>query len=284
MTGTVGALSDIGSVTAPQWIGAVVAIVVAVGIGAVFRWLIGRLGNREHNGSSTVRILAQVIFGLVIALGVYVGLRIVGIDPAPLLAGAGILGITLAFALRDIAENYISGILMGLRNPFRPGDQIISNGYEGTVEDLNLRYTTLITYDGVRVLLPNGQVLQNPLVNLTVNGSRRTDFGLGVAYGTDLRAACRIAIDAVTGIEGIDPEKPTQAWVESLDASWITIRVRFWHAPRIAEMWRVRSDVIIAVTEAMDAAGIDLPFERSTIEIVSAPQSADSASAGEERP
>lgn len=268
MIGSVHALSDVGSVTPPQWVGSVVAIAVSIVVGLITRAVIRRFGHREHNGSSTVRVLAQVVFGLIVALGVYVGLRVVGIDPAPLLAGAGILGITLAFALRDIAENYISGILMGLRNPFRPGDQIISGAFEGTVEDLNLRYTTLRTYDGVRVLLPNGQVLQSPLVNLTVNGSRRTDFALGVAYGTDLAQAARISIDAVTGIDGIDPRKETQAWVESLDASWITIRVRFWHAPEIAEMWKVRSAVIVAVTSAMDAAGIELPFERSTIEVV----------------
>ena len=162
---------------------------------------------------------------------------------------------------------------MGLRNPFRSGDQIISGDHEGTVEDLNLRYTTIRTYDGVRVLLPNGMVLQSPLTNLTVNGSRRTDIPVGVAYGTDLQKARQVFIDAVSALDGIDPEYEVQAWVESLDASWITIRVRYWHAPRIADMWQMRSAAIIAVVDAATAAGIDLPFERTVFEIANKPTS-----------
>ena len=222
---------------------------------------------------AALTLLARLVFGLIVALGFYVGLRIIGFDPAPLIAGAGVLGITLAFALRDIAANYISGILMGLRNPFRSGDQIISGDHEGTVEDLNLRYTTIRTYDGVRVLLPNGMVLQSPLTNLTVNGSRRTDIPVGVAYGTDLQKARQVFIDAVSALDGIDPEYEVQAWVESLDASWITIRVRYWHAPRIADMWQMRSAAIIAVVDAATAAGIDLPFERTVFEIANKPTS-----------
>lgn len=257
-------LADLGSVEGPQWLGAVIAVIAGFVVGAIVRWLV----NRRSGSGSTVRILGETAFGIFLALGLYFALRMIGIDPAPLLAGAGIFGLTLAFALRDIAENYLSGILMGLRNPFRIGDQIRSGDHEGTVEELNLRYTTLRTYDGVRVLLPNGHVLKNPLINLTVNGTRRTEVALGVAYGTDLTAASRLAIEATKGIDGIDPERETQAWVESMDASWITIRVRFWHAPQIAHMWAVRSAVIIAVLDAMAEAGIEIPFENTTVNVV----------------
>ena len=263
------AISD--GITWSQWVAATITIAVAVIFGIGGRWLI-RNGARDGRKVNTaLTLLARLVFGMIVALGFYVGLRIIGFDPAPLIAGAGVLGITLAFALRDIAANYISGILMGLRNPFRSGDQIISGEHEGTVEDLNLRYTTIRTYDGVRVLLPNGMVLQSPLTNLTVNGSRRTDIPVGVAYGTDLQKARQVFIDAVSALDGIDPEREVQAWAESLDASWITIRVRYWHAPRIADMWQMRSAALIAVVDAAAAAGIDLPFERTIFEIANKP-------------
>ena len=256
-----------------QWVAATITIAVAVILGIGGRWLIRNRARDGRKVNTALTLLARLVFGLIVALGFYVGLRIIGFDPAPLIAGAGVLGITLAFALRDIAANYISGILMGLRNPVRSGDQIISGDHEGTVEDLNLRYTTIRTYDGVRVLLPNGMVLQSPLTNLTVNGSRRTDIPVGVAYGTDLQKARQVFIDAVSALDGIDPEHEVRAWAESLDASWITIRVRYWHAPRIADMWQMRSAAIIAVVDAATAAGIDLPFERTVFEIANKPTS-----------
>ncbi len=156
---------------------------------------------------------------------------------------------------------------MGFRNPFSPGNQVVSGEHEGTVEELNLRYTTMRTYDGVRVLLPNSQVLKNPLVNLTVNGTRRSDITVGVAYGTDLQAARRTFMAAVDQLGEVDPDWPAQAWVEELAASWITIRVRYWHDPRIADVWQVRSAVIVAVVQAAEVAGIDLPFERYVVDV-----------------
>lgn len=264
-----------------QVLAAGIAVVAGVVLGLAVRWIVGAVARRrEHQARSIVIILARLALVAVVAIGTYIGLRIIGFDPAPLIAGAGVVGITLAFALRDIVENYVSGILIGLRSPFRPGDQIVSGEHEGTVEDLNLRYTTLRTYDGVRVLLPNGSVLQNPLTNLTVNGVRRTDVSVGVAYGTELETARSVLIDAVAGVDGVDPEHEVQAWVESLDASWITIRVRFWHAPRIADMWRMRSRVLVAVVAATDAAGIELPFETWSI----LPSSAAASSTVESEP
>lgn len=252
-----------------QWIGAGIALVVFVLLAFILRWSLRRLGRRRHAdaGSTAFAILARLTFVVVIAVGAYIALKTIGLDLGPVLAGAGIAGLVLAFALRDIAENYISGILMGLRSPFNPGDEIVSGDHEGTVEDLNLRYTTIRTHDGVRVFLPNGGVLKNPITNLTANGVRRTDFQIGVAYGTDLELARRTVIEAVGAVEGVDQERPVQAWVEELAASWINIRIRYWHAPRIADVWEVRNAAIMATVAAADGAGIELPFEHTVLDV-----------------
>lgn len=262
---------DVGSGEISDWLAAAIVLVGFFAAATAARAAIRRLGHRKDAVSSTVQIMARLVFAALGLVGIYIALRTIGLDLGPALAGAGIVGITLAFALQDIAENYISGVIMGFRNPFAPGDQIISGDSEGTVEELNLRYTTIRTYDGVRVLLPNGHVLKRPLTNLTINGSRRTDFTLGVAYGTDLEQARRIVIEAVVTVDGVDGDPPPQAWVEELAASWISIRVRYWHAPRIGDMWRIRSAAIIAVVEAADRAGIELPFEHRVVEVTRRP-------------
>lgn len=256
-----------------QWIGAAIAVVVGIAIATILRWVLRRLGRRRdsQHGSMAFLILARLIFVIVAAAGIYVALRIVGLDLGPVLAGAGIAGIAIAFALQDIAENYITGILMGLRSPFRVGDEISSGDHEGKVEEMNLRYTTIRNYDGVRVLLPNGTVLKNPITNFSVNGSRRSDFQIGVAYGTDLEGARNVVIEAVSALPAVDSEKPVQAWVEELAASWINIRIRYWHAPGKADVWEVRNAALIATVRATDNAGIDLPFERQILDVVPAP-------------
>ncbi|MGB3735747.1 MAG: mechanosensitive ion channel family protein [Ilumatobacter sp.] len=250
-----------------RWIEAGIAFGVAFAVASAARWAIRRFGKRSDTVTSTVQIMGRLVFFVIVAIGVYIALKLIGIDLGPVLAGAGIAGVAIAFALQDIAENYISGILMGFRNPFNPGDQISSGDHEGTVEELNLRYTTIRTYDGVRVLLPNAQVLKNPLTNLTANGDRRSDFQIGVAYGTDLDVARRVAIEAVTAAAGVNVEPAPQAWVEELAASWVNIRVRYWHSPRIADMWEVRSAAITAVYDQTAQQGVELPFERTIIEL-----------------
>ncbi len=253
--------------TLKDWVGAAVAALVAFALAALARWAVRRLGTRADTVTTTVQIVARLVFAVIGAVGVYVALRIIGLDLGPVLAGAGIAGIALAFAVKDIVENYISGILMGFRNPFNPGDEIVSGEHEGAVEELNLRYTTIRTDDEVRCCCRTGRCSKSPLTNLTVNGSRRTDFGVGVAYGTDLEYARQVMVGAVRALDGVQAAPPPQAWVEELAGSWITIRVRYWHPPRIADMWEVRSAAIAAVVAATRAAGIELPLERTVVEI-----------------
>ena len=250
-----------------DWIWAAVAVATAAAIAVLVRWLIRRLDRKTGTVRSTMRMMARIVFGVILGIGIYAGLRILGVDLGPVLAGAGIAGIALAFALQDIASNYISGILMGFRNPFNLGDEIVTGDYEGTAVDLNLRYTTLRQPDGVKVMIPNSQVLTNPLTNLTAFGNRRSEFTLGVAYGTSLDEAQDAVIAAVTSVPGVDNSKPVHAWVESLDASWITIRVRYWHGPRIADVWEVRNHAIKAVLNVATENNIVIPFEQHVVEL-----------------
>lgn len=179
------------------------------------RWSIRRFGKRQNAVTSTVQILARLVFFAIVAIAVYIALKTIGFDLGPLLATAGIAGIVVGFALKDLAENYISGIIMGFRNPFLPGDQIHSGDVFGTVQELNLRYTKIITPDGLLVFLPNSQVLTNPLTNYTHDDNIRTDFTIGVAYGTDLDEARQVAIDAVSTAKDVHEPGPAPLSFES---------------------------------------------------------------------
>lgn len=168
-----------------------------------------------------------------------------------------------------LVGDYAAGVLLRFRRIFADGDQIISGSFEGTVIKLSLRYTAVDTHDGLRVYLPNRDVLTLPLINITANGARRSDFAIGVAYGTDLSRALEVVIDAVRTVADVDLEHDPEAWVEELAPSWVSVRIRFWHAPRAADLWRTRSAVMTAVLGAVEEAGIELPLERSIVDVMS---------------
>jgi len=104
-----------------------------------------------------------------------------------ILAGAGIIGLALAFAFQDIAANFISGIFISFRRPLRVGDIVKVKDYMGKVEEINLRDTILRTFQGQTVIIPNKEVFQNPIENFSRLGKRRIDLWIGVSYGKTWR-------------------------------------------------------------------------------------------------
>lgn len=252
-----------------NWVLAGAVVLLSILVGTLLRRLIRRMARRQDSQTSMVQVVARLVFGLVVAIGIATALTQIGVDLTPLLASAGILGLTLGFALKDVAENYVSGVIMGFSNPFAPGDQVIIDDgrLEGTVEELQLRYTVIRSTDGVRILMPNALVLKNPLENLTVNGDRRSHFTLGVGFDTDLDAARALAVDTVTGVEGVHESPPPEAFVEELAGSWVTIRVRFWHGPRNHDRWEVRGRAITATYAAFNEAGIDMPYRHRVLRL-----------------
>lgn len=260
---------DPGGIGWEEWLGAGVALAVAIAIATGARRIIRKFAERSDTVTSTVQIVARILYGTVVAIGVYIALSILGINLAPLLAGAGILSLVIGFALKDVAENYVAGVLMGFNNPFSPGDQIVVDDgrLEGEVEELQLRYTVIRSTDGVRVLMPNALLIKNPLENLTVNGARRSHFTVGVAFDSDLDEVRRIAVEAVSDVDGVHTIPVPEAFVEELAGSWVTIRVRFWHGARNHDRWEVRGRAITAAFTALDSAGVDMPYRHRVVQV-----------------
>src|SRR5439155_24298877 len=110
-------------------------------------------------------------------------------------------------------------------------------------------------------------VLDNPIINLTVRGRRRTTLPVGLAFDTDLAKARELLLDVVGTVDGVHAHPPPEAWVEEFGDSSINVAVRFWHAPDGPTMWRVRSDGAVAVKQALGDAGIDMPFPQRVVRL-----------------
>lgn len=223
-------------------------------------------GMRRGRVDETVQRLVSMLLhvSLVIA-SVLVALSIAGIRVGAVLAGLGLAGLALAFALQSILENFVAGILILIRKPFRRGDQIISGEFEGTVEDIDLRVTRLIDYDGELVLIPNATVFTETLINLTKRGKRRTRVTIGIDYRDDHDAAGALLREATAAVEGVLAEPAPNAWVVELGDSSVDFEVNYWTLPDIRSVRSTQDRVLRACKSAVEAAGMTIPWPIRTL-------------------
>jgi small conductance mechanosensitive channel len=242
------------------------AVVLSRGLYRLARTTLDRASPNpqlNHLGASLARLL-------ILGGGLSVALSVLGLDKAvtSLLAGVGVLGIVIGFALQETGANFVAGILMAVRQPFRLGEIVQTKDYLGVVEDIDLRATTLRQFSGEIVQVPNKDVFSNPIENLSALGRRRIDVPVGVAYGSDLRQVREVTLAAAARVEGRLPEHPPEVLFTGFGESSVDLVVRVW-APyqSNAEWLGVKSDLIVAVYEAYAEAGISIPFPIRTLDL-----------------
>ena len=253
-----------------QWITATAVLVATF----VVTWVVRRYSERLLRSvgleTTTARPLSRLAGAAVFVGGFMYALRAVDIAIGPLLGALGVAGLALAFALQDIIENLIAGIMLQARQPFAIGDQVAVGDHTGTVQDITIRSTILKTFDGYTVTIPSSDVLQSPIENRTAFPSRRTTLMVGVSYDADLDDVTTRVADAAARAAGVVPQPAPDAWVESFGDSSIDIAVRFWHGSTIAAEWSTRHAVAIAVKQALDDLGVEIPFPTHTLQLPTA--------------
>lgn len=246
--------------TAADWVRAGIIVLATFAIAAVVRRVSSRAVEEDDDEEGAAgRFVGRLLAIAVTIVGLVYALSALQVRLGPLLGALGLGGLAIAFAAQSILANVFASLILMARRPFRRGDQITTGDHEGTVEDINFRVVVLRSYDGEKVLVPCAEVLDNPIVNHTAKGRRRTSISLGIAYEADLDAARATLESAVAGVEGVHDRPPPEVHVEALGESTVDLVVRFWHAPDVATMWRVRTEVAAAVKRALDEAGIDIP-------------------------
>lgn len=206
-------------------------------------------------------LLRRAVQAVALLAGVLVALDLLGATAlvGAVLGSAGLVGIVLGFAFRDLAENYLSGVLLSLRRPFEPGDHVVIDGHEGRVVSLNSRATILMTLDGDHLRLPNAQVFKGVLLNYTRNPKRRLRFTLGVGNEEDIALAQRLGRETLLAMEGVLDDPPPDALVLEAGDSSMAIQFSAWVDQREADFRKVQSEGIRLVKAALEDAGMDLP-------------------------
>jgi len=214
-------------------------------------------------------LFGSIIYVVVILITFFTALNIIGLDKAvtTVLAGAGILGLALAFAFQDVAANLMSGIFMSFRHPFDLGNLVNVDNKMGRIEAINLRDTTLITLQGQRLIIPNKAVFQNTIENFSSTGIRRLDITVGISYGDDLVKVKKVVLAAVEQIEERDPNRQPEFFYKAFGDSSINFDLRIWLKGEEQIIFlKAQSDAIMFIKKAFDQNEITIPFPIRTLD------------------
>jgi small-conductance mechanosensitive channel len=246
----------------PNVILALVVMAAFYGIALLARRLILRQSTRRGR-ENLGEVLGGLVKWVVVLLGFLLAATIVlpTLSPGDLIAGLGVSSVAIVFAFKDILQNWLSGLLLLLRQPFDIGDQIEAGGHEGTVQRIETRATIIKTYDGQRIVIPNSAIYTQAVLVKTAHEKRRSEYDVGVGYGDGLEDACAVIRRAVASVAAVEADPPPEALAWDLAASWVTIRARWWTDSRRRDVVRVHAEVITAIKLALDDAHIDMPFE-----------------------
>jgi small conductance mechanosensitive channel len=218
-----------------------------------------RFSRRLSDTPAIANLVSSVLFIIFILLGVFISLNILRLDKAvtSLLAGAGIIGLALGFAFQDLTANFISGIFITFRKPFEVGHIIETNGFTGTVDAIQLRSTTMITADGLHVIIPNKEIFQKPIINHSLTPLRRITLTFSIPMSDKLKEAEKIMTDIVTGMKDVIPDKPKAVWFTGIDGSSIKVILSCWVSNESEDAYeRTTHELISKVTTALKAAAL----------------------------
>ncbi len=201
--------------------------------------------------------LSTMIRAVIVIVGWVFAFKILGLGgiTASILAGAGITAFIIGFALRDIGENFLAGIIMAFKRPFRIGDFVETTGIRGTVLALNIRDTQLKTPDGKDVYIPNANIIKNPLTNFTIDGFLRYDFVVGLPAASDYSTTMEEIFNAVTQVKGVlKNRRKTTVYITGIAPGKVDVTVSFWIDTFVAKdsAEKIRSEVIHAVQKVVE--------------------------------
>ena len=249
----------------PKLIAAVIIFLVTLYVAKLAFRLVGATLERRQVDPELKLLFARIAQISVIILGTIWSLSAVDFNVTAFVAGLGIAGFTIGFALKDIAENFVAGILLLLQQPFDIGDAVEAGGYSGTVKSIEIRSTTLQTWDGLPVLIPNAQIYSNPITNFSKVSQRRINLDVGVAYDTDLQKADDIMLEVVKRLPGIkDDPAPFVVFNQFADSA-INATLYFWIDVSEAGYFGSLDAVVKGIKEAFEREGIEIPFPIRTM-------------------
>ncbi|MEA5447310.1 mechanosensitive ion channel family protein [Leptolyngbya sp. CCNP1308] len=249
----------------PALLGAVVVLGLTWLVAAAVRHAVLVWAEKTEGDRTTEVLISRLCYGGVWTLGSVIALGVLGLNFAALIGTLGLTSVAIGFSLRDVLSNYISGVILLASRPFRIGDQIVINNYEGTVTQIQLRATTVQTYDGRLVYIPNQEVFQSSITNNTASPVRLSSVTVGIDHTADLPDLFARIQQQMEQIDGVELEPEPIVLVRELTPSTVNLEAQFWVNSRKSSFLQVTSRVLAAIKLTLQEAQFAEPVAPSAI-------------------
>lgn len=231
--------------------------------GWVRRRLVGLGGTYAHLDITLFNFLGNVARYVVIGFAVLFVLNTFGVQTTSFVALIGAAGLAIGLALQGTLSNVAAGVMIVFFRPIKIGEFVEVNGQMGTVRDITLNYTELAAVSNVQIIIPNSQVWGNTIINYSSYDTRRAEWIFGVSYGADLKLAEETIRSTILGDPRARTDPAPFIQVNNLGDSSVDFLVRVWCDS--ADYFAFQADMKRQVKEALDAAGVDIPFPTQTV-------------------
>lgn len=244
---------------------ALLFFLVGVQIIKIIRKIIKKSMTRANADTGAIQFVDSFMKAALYVVLVFMIGSSFGVDAASIVALIGSAGVAIGLAVQGSLSNLAGGVLLLMLKPFKVGDYIMASGHEGSVEEVQIFYTKLVTPDNKVIVLPNGNLANNSLVNVTAAQMRRMDIMVGISYDSDIRKAKTALLEVLQEDEAVLKDKEMLVFVDALADSSINLGVRCWF--RNDDFWPGKWRVTENCKYALDQAGISIPFPQMDIHI-----------------
>jgi small conductance mechanosensitive channel len=248
----------------PRLLTALVIFVLSLYVARVISNLLRRVLQKRRAPAGVVQLLGQLALWSIVVAGVITALQQF-VDVTAFLAGLGILGFTVGFALQDIMKNFASGVILLLQQPFHVGETIGVKGFDGTVLAIDLRSTEMKATDGRVVILPNADVLANPIINYSRAHQRRVELSLNLPHASEPDAARQIVLQAIENVPGFISEPAPVIVFNSLTDHAVELSASFWVDMTKNDPLHAKDAVLLKVMSAFSEQGIEIPHPAQSV-------------------
>jgi len=214
----------------PKMAVAIIILIVTFMIARGLKNVVQKRAEKRLDDPLLAKFFATLSKWIVIILGIAIAMHVVALGGIArgIFATAGLSGIVLGFAFRDIGENFLAGVLLAFNRPFSIGDSVEINDIKGIIKTLDLRNTHIRSFDGKDIYVPNAMIVKSPLLNSTRDGLLRFDFAVGVDYSNDIHRARELILKTLTGKPGVLKDPGPLVMVEELADNRVNLRVYYW--------------------------------------------------------
>jgi small-conductance mechanosensitive channel len=248
----------------PNVLTAILIIVVSWYIARFLSGLINGILTKRKADPEVTQLLTQLTRWSIITIGIITALQRF-FDVTAFLAGLGIIGFTIGFALQNIMQNFVAGMILLVEQPFDVGDAIEVNGIGGSILSINLRTTEMKTWDGLIVIVPNADILSNPITNYTRAKRRRIELPVGVSYSTNPTIAKKVVLDAIQHVPGFVPDPAPTVVFHTFSGSSLDMTSYFWIDTAKTDLFAAKDAAFELVKAALDNNDIEIPFPITTV-------------------